>query len=196
MTCAASSHKSAHQSQSGQGWQRLATGIAAAVMTSSVMLTTGTSSKYNFLRIRHPIHFESAYRALDSSISDAHVTLIPSCVDQGHLLWWAIDSYSCQFLSYFIAFGPGTGTGTTIDRKLYIVTWERFQWSIDSFCLKPFLNVSKTFSGDKRASGFAVAHARPEGVNKPDLLPKGDFTTVIDVAGFLTDGEVQSLFLF
>lgn len=30
-----------------------------------------------------------------------------------------------------------------------------------------------------------------EGVNKPELLPTGDFTPVIDVAGFLTDGEVS-----
>lgn len=34
------------------------------------------------------------------------------------------------------------------------------------------------------------ASARLEGVNKPELLPTGAFTPVIDVAGFLTDGEV------
>mmetsp|Transcript_8440 Transcript_8440/g.16901 ORF Transcript_8440/g.16901 Transcript_8440/m.16901 type:complete len:239 (-) Transcript_8440:291-1007(-) len=34
-----------------------------------------------------------------------------------------------------------------------------------------------------------VSHARMEGVNKPELLPPGPVTPVIDVAGFLTEGE-------
>ena len=34
-----------------------------------------------------------------------------------------------------------------------------------------------------------VSHARMEGVNKPELLPPGPMTPVIDVAGFLTEGE-------
>lgn len=38
--------------------------------------------------------------------------------------------------------------------------------------------------------GSAVA--RLEGVNKPELLPK-EFTTVIDVAGFLTEGEEKRI---
>ena len=39
-----------------------------------------------------------------------------------------------------------------------------------------------------------AAHARLEGVNRPDLLPKGDAVeTVIDVAGFLTPSEERRI---
>ena len=38
-----------------------------------------------------------------------------------------------------------------------------------------------------------AADARMEGVNRPDLLPKGEVVKVIDVAGFLTSSEEKKL---
>ncbi|GAU44913.1 hypothetical protein TSUD_25760 [Trifolium subterraneum] len=40
--------------------------------------------------------------------------------------------------------------------------------------------------------GAGLAEAAKAGVNKPELLPK-EFTTVIDVAGFLSDGQEKRL---
>ncbi|CAL5207259.1 unnamed protein product [Lathyrus oleraceus] len=40
--------------------------------------------------------------------------------------------------------------------------------------------------------GAEIAEAAKAGVNKPELLPK-EFTTVIDVAGFLSDGQEKRL---
>ncbi|KAG2487151.1 hypothetical protein HYH03_014263 [Edaphochlamys debaryana] len=37
------------------------------------------------------------------------------------------------------------------------------------------------------------AFARPEGVNRPELLPKGEVTSIIDVAGFLTPSEEKRI---
>jgi hypothetical protein len=57
------------------------------------------------------------------------------------------------------------------------------------YCVKMELLIylSKLF-----VTGADIAEAkRLEGVNKPELLPK-EFTTVIDVAGFLSAGQVSS----
>lgn len=42
------------------------------------------------------------------------------------------------------------------------------------------------------SGGVGVAEAAKVGVNKPELLPK-EFTSVIDVAGFLSDGQEKRI---
>lgn len=41
--------------------------------------------------------------------------------------------------------------------------------------------------------GVEVAHARPEGVNRPDLLPSGPVSPLIDVGNFLTKGQEKKV---
>ncbi len=50
--------------------------------------------------------------------------------------------------------------------------------------------VCGTLTGAYEHCARAGAGARLEGVNRPDLLPK-ESTPLIDVAGFLTPGEVS-----
>jgi hypothetical protein len=58
-------------------------------------------------------------------------------------------------------------------------SWVAFSW--EKMPLVTFL---------RGHNGFAGASARLEGVNKPELLPT-QYSPVIDVAGFLTSGEVR-----
>ncbi|KAK7345532.1 hypothetical protein VNO77_16136 [Canavalia gladiata] len=58
---------------------------------------------------------------------------------------------------------------------------------------KPFrFAVSGALSLGLLFGGIGVAEAAKVGVNKPELLPK-EFSTVIDVAGFLSDGQEKRL---
>jgi hypothetical protein len=59
--------------------------------------------------------------------------------------------------------------------------------NINASCTEKRRSAEKVLTGLKKLSGV---DARPEPVNKPELLPKKESVTVIDVAGFLTEGEV------
>lgn len=66
--------------------------------------------------------------------------------------------------------------------------------AINTFILAPIITVTNTFDSSKpRNIQFldVISEARPEGVNRPDLLPqdKSQVFPVIDVANFLSKGQ-------
>lgn len=69
-------------------------------------------------------------------------------------------------------------------------TWKSWLTKIHSkplhFALSGALSLVLLFGGT------GLAEAAKTGVNKPELLPK-EFTTVIDAAGFLSDGQVSNV---
>lgn len=62
--------------------------------------------------------------------------------------------------------------------------------SIISTCtgIRKKLSIITIATAVSLTSSSSIAHARPEGVNRPDLLPT-EQTTVIDVANYLSKGE-------
>ncbi|KAI3822519.1 hypothetical protein L1987_10110 [Smallanthus sonchifolius] len=74
---------------------------------------------------------------------------------------------------------------TTPKSNDFVRLVSKFKSNSLSFALSGTLALAVTLSG----VGFAEAKV---GVNKPELLPK-EFTTVIDVAGFLSDGQEKRL---
>lgn len=60
---------------------------------------------------------------------------------------------------------------------------------LQNVLLAALTRAHRCIGGDDYAG---MADARPEGVNRPDLLPT-EQTPVIDVAGFLTPSEVRHL---
>ncbi|KAK7277520.1 hypothetical protein RJT34_22534 [Clitoria ternatea] len=68
-----------------------------------------------------------------------------------------------------------------------------FPTSSRNILSKPFhFALSGALSLGLLFGGIGVAEAAKVGVNKPELLPK-EFSTVIDVAGFLSDGQEKRL---
>ncbi|PWA81366.1 thylakoid lumen 15.0 kDa protein [Artemisia annua] len=88
----------------------------------------------------------------------------------------AVASASCVCSHQSVS----TPKSSKVDRLI-----SKFKSNSLNFALSGTLALAVAFSG----VGFAEAKV---GVNKPELLPK-EFTTVIDVAGFLSDGQEKRL---
>uniref|UniRef100_A0A2P2KAD9 Thylakoid lumenal 15.0 kDa protein 2ic n=1 Tax=Rhizophora mucronata TaxID=61149 RepID=A0A2P2KAD9_RHIMU len=81
---------------------------------------------------------------------------------------------------------PITGSVPPVPKSIRFRNWVLdFHSKSSNFMLSGALALCLSFSG------IGLAEAKV-GVNKPELLPK-EFTTVIDVAGFLSDGQVRFL---
>uniref|UniRef100_A0A2P2KAE3 Thylakoid lumenal 15.0 kDa protein 2ic n=1 Tax=Rhizophora mucronata TaxID=61149 RepID=A0A2P2KAE3_RHIMU len=81
---------------------------------------------------------------------------------------------------------PITGSVPPVPKSIRFRNWVLdFHSKSSNFMLSGALALCLSFSG------IGLAEAKV-GVNKPELLPK-EFTTVIDVAGFLSDGQEKRL---
>ncbi|CAL1399296.1 unnamed protein product [Linum trigynum] len=87
---------------------------------------------------------------------------------------------------------PTTASSRPSSPAVQIRALNRFDNWVDDFRSKSLsLVLSGALTLGLSLSGVGIAEAKV-GVNKPELLPK-EFTTVIDVAGFLSDGQERRL---
>ncbi|KAK9079384.1 hypothetical protein SSX86_001055 [Deinandra increscens subsp. villosa] len=137
--------------------------------------------------INWPVYFPDVH---NGDLSSPKILSITMAILQLHS--FRFRNTSTNF-SHVVATGASTSSSSvsshqsvsTPKLKHFDRLVSKFKSNSLSFALSGTLALAVTLSG----VGFAEAKV---GVNKPELLPK-EFTTVIDVAGFLSDGQEKRL---